>query len=85
MALPALYISPTYVRKGGLVSITPDRLEGHRMAVEMVARILRGEKPATMPVYQATRYQTAINLRTARAMGLAVPPTVLTRADEVVE
>jgi putative tryptophan/tyrosine transport system substrate-binding protein len=83
--LPALYITPEYVHKGGLVSIAPDRLEGHRMAVEMVARILRGEKPGTMPVYQATRYRTTINLRTARAMRLVVPPAVLTRADEVVE
>jgi putative ABC transport system substrate-binding protein len=83
--LPALYISASYVRKGGLVSITPDEQEGHRMAVEMVARILRGETPATMPVYQATRYRTAINLRTARAMGIDVPPAVLTRADDVVQ
>lgn len=83
--LPALFLSPQYVRKGGLASITPDEAEGHRTAVDMVARILRGEKPATMPVYQATRYRTAINLRTARAMGIVVPPTVLTRADEVVE
>jgi putative ABC transport system substrate-binding protein len=83
--LPALYISSSYVRKGGLASITPDEAEGHRMAVDMVARIVRGEKPATMPVYQATRYRTAINLRTARAMGIAVSPAVLARADDVVE
>jgi putative ABC transport system substrate-binding protein len=83
--VPALFISPTYVRKGGLVSITPEEAEGHRMAVEMVARILRGENPAAIPVYQATRYRTSINLRTARAMGIAVPPAVLTRADEVVD
>ena len=83
--LPGLFLSSAYVRKGGLASITPDEAEGHRMAVEMVARILRGEKPATIPVYQATRYRTAINLRTARAMGIVVPPAVLTRADEVVD
>ena len=83
--IPAIYIVRQVVREGGLMSFTPDVAQGRRNAVEIAARILRGENPATIPVYQTDRYHVTINRKTARAMGLQVSAALLTRADEVVE
>jgi putative ABC transport system substrate-binding protein len=83
--LPALYLYPIHVRNGGLMSMSYDIGEGHTAAIDMVARILRGENPATIPVYVSTRYHVAVNRRTARAMGIEVPVSLLARADEVVD
>ena len=82
--IPAVYYSSRVMRNGGLLSITPDFQEGERHAVAIIARILGGERPATIPVYETTRYHTALNRRTAEAMGLAIPPAVLVKVDEVV-
>ena len=83
--IPAHWVTSELVRAGGLVSVTASMGEAYREAFRMAALILRGADPATMPVRTPLKFVTAINLRTARAMGLAVPPSVLLRADVVVE
>jgi putative tryptophan/tyrosine transport system substrate-binding protein len=83
--LPAVYPFSRYVRVGGLISYGPDLESQFRPAADYVDRILKGEKPADLPVQTPTKYQIAINLRTAKALALTVPPSLLARADEVIE
>jgi putative ABC transport system substrate-binding protein len=83
--LPAVYNSRSFAAAGGLVSYGPDFLDLHRRAATYVDRILKGEKPAEMPVQAPTKYELVINLKTAKALGLEVPHSLLARADEVIE
>ena len=83
--IPAIYQRPRYVREGGLVSYSDDLIDQNYRAASQVAKILKGAKPADIPVEQATKFELLINLKTAKALGLSIPPALLARADEVIE
>jgi ABC-type uncharacterized transport system substrate-binding protein len=83
--LPAIYQGDSYVAAGGLASYGPNFLDQFRRAATYVDRILKGEKPGDLPVQAPTKYELAINLKTAKALGLTVPPSLLARADAVIE
>ena len=83
--LPAVYSYRYFAASGGLLSYGPDPIDQYRRAAGYVDRILRGENPAELPVQAPTKYELAINLKTATALGLTVPPTLLARADVVIE
>jgi len=83
--LPAVYFQRVFVSDGGLISYGPDLVDQFRRAAGYVDRVLRGEKPADLPVQGPTKYELVINLKTAKALGLDIAPSLLALADEVME
>jgi putative ABC transport system substrate-binding protein len=82
---PGRSFTPRWAADGGLISYGPDEIDQHRRAASYVDRILKGKKPADLAVQHPTKYELAINPKTAKALGLDIPPSLLARADEVIE
>jgi putative ABC transport system substrate-binding protein len=83
--VPAVFWPSNFARDGGLLSYGPDTVDNFRRAASYVDRILRGEKPGDLPVQFPTKFEMVVNRKTAKALGLAIPPSILLRADEVIE
>ena len=83
--VPAVYWSPAFAREGGLLSYAPDGTDTWRGAATYVDRILRGAKPGDLPVQFPIKFEMVVNRKTAKALGLAIPPSIMLRADEVIE
>jgi putative ABC transport system substrate-binding protein len=83
--IPTMFTVPFFVERGGLASYSADSYELGKQAARLVARIMKGTKPADLPVEQPTRFELVINLKTAKALGLTIPPSLLLRADRVIE
>lgn len=83
--MPTIYYERFFVSAGGLLSYGPDLVDQHKAAASYVDRILKGEKPADLPVQAPTKYELAVNLKASRALGLTIPLSMLARADEVIE
>ena len=83
--VPTVYWASDFARDGGLLSYGPDQVDTWRRAASYVDRILRGAKPGDLPVQFPTKFEMVLNLKTAKALGLAVPPSIRLRADEVIE
>jgi putative ABC transport system substrate-binding protein len=84
LRLPAIFMWPNYAELGALIAYGPPQTEVYRQVARMVAKVLRGAKPAELPVEQPTTFELAINLETAKAIGLTVPMNLLSRADKVI-
>jgi putative ABC transport system substrate-binding protein len=80
-----IYSFPFFAQSGGLVAYGPDTIEGYSRAAEYIDRVLRGARPQDLPVQAPNHYKLVVNMRTAKAIGLDVPPAVLARADEIIE
>jgi putative ABC transport system substrate-binding protein len=83
--LPSIWEADVYVKDGGLISYGPNFPDMYRRSAEYIARILKGTNPSDLPVQQPTKFELAVNLRAAKALGLTIPATLLARADEVIE
>jgi putative ABC transport system substrate-binding protein len=83
--VPAVYVNSGFVRDGGLLSYSADTVDNWRRAASYVDRILRGEKPSDLPVQFPTKFEMVVNRKTAKALGLAIPPSILLRVDEVID
>ena len=84
LRLPAIYMWPDFAERGALIAYGPSQTEVHRQVARMLAKVLRGAKPADLPVEQPTTFELAINLDTAEAIGLTIPMNLLSRADKVI-